>query len=122
MPYEVYKIIHVVGIMILFLSLGALFFTAFNKITLDKKQKRPWLIMHGISMFFILLGGFGLLARLGIINGFPVWVWLKLAIWVFYGALIALLIKKPQVSMWAYTSTVLLGLIAAYIANYKPFL
>ena len=122
MAYEVYKIIHVLGIMILFLSLGGLFFTAFNKVTLEKKQKRPWLIMHGVSMFLILLGGFGLLARIGVIGGFPTWVWLKLAIWAFYGALIFLLIKKPAVSKLAYIMTLILGFAAAFIANYKPFL
>ena len=122
MKYEIYKIIHVVGIMILFLSLGALFLTAFNKITLEKKQKRPWLIMHGVSMFLILLGGFGLLARIGVTGAFPIWVWLKLAIWGFYGALIFLLIRKPNVSKLAYILTLIFGFFAVYIANFKPFL
>lgn len=120
--YEVYKIIHVLGIMILFLSIGALFYTAFNKIQLDKKQKRPWLIMHGVSLFLILLGGFGLLARIGISGGFPTWVWLKIIIWGIFGGLIMLIIKLPQISKVLYLLTVILGFFAIYIANYKPFL
>ncbi|MCB0356341.1 MAG: hypothetical protein KDD40_05000 [Bdellovibrionales bacterium] len=121
MPYEVYKIIHVVGIMVLFLSLGAMFFTGFNHINADKKQRRPWMIMHGVSLFFILLGGFGLLARLGVTGSLPLWIWFKLAIWLIFGAMAVILRKKVQWSQPLLAAVIVLGLIAAYIATYKPF-
>ena len=120
--YEVYKIIHILGIMVLFLSLGALFFTAFNGIELSKKQKRPWMIAHGVSLFFILLGGFGLLARLGMASGFPLWVWVKLIVWAVFGGVAALLIRKPKLSKMTLSVTIALGFVAVYFANYKPFM
>lgn len=122
MSFEVYKVIHLVGIMMLFLSLGAFFFSSFNNIQMDKKQRKPWMIMHGVSLFIIILGGFGLLARLGVINGFPIWVWLKLIIWSYFGILIVAFIKRPKISKMALIFTLLVGLAAAYIANFKPFL
>ncbi len=119
-PYEIYKIVHIAGIMALYLSLGALIFAGAQGLELNKKIKRPWLIIHGVSLFFILLGGFGLLARLGINGAFPLWVWLKLAVWLILGAVVGLLIKKPSLSKALFAVCLFMGVAAAYYANYKP--
>jgi membrane protein YdbS with pleckstrin-like domain len=117
--YSVYKIVHVAGILLLFLSLGAFLFSSKESIQLDKKTKRPWMIMHGVSLFFVLLGGFGLLARLGIVGGFPSWVWVKLVIWTALGGAVTLILKKPNLSKVWLVAVMTLGILAAYSANYK---
>ncbi len=75
--------------------------------------------MAGIGLFLILLGGFGLLARVYQNQWYP-WVILKLVIWVILGGLIALINRKPGLSKVWYWVTLFLGLTAAWAAYFKP--
>lgn len=117
--YSVYKIVHIAGIMLLFLSLGGLILAASENLKLAKNSKKLWMIMHGVSLFVVLLGGFGLLARLGIVGGFPTWVWVKLIIWLALGGLVTLILKKPSFAKIFLSVVLMLGILAAYSANYK---
>jgi hypothetical protein len=77
---------------------------------------------HGIAALLILTGGFGMLARMGIVQGgLPVWVLLKITIWVALAAAMAL----PYLSRtWARGLLVAMPVLAALAgatALLKPF-
>jgi hypothetical protein len=70
-----------------------------------------------------LLGGFGMLARLGIMHGlnFPGWLWVKLVIWGMLGAAVIIPRRRPTLSRALLFALPILGGLAAYMAIYKPF-
>ncbi len=117
MPYFAYKLIHLTGIFLLMLSFGALIF---NQIHKTPKSPLP-AMTHGIGLLLVLFGGFGLLARLGILWPLPVWAWLKLGIWVFLAAEIALIRRKPHLGKFLWWTNIALATLAGYFAIYKPF-
>ena len=77
------------------------------------------LATHGVALFVILVSGFGMLAKLG--YGFPLWVWLKLVVWLLIGAAIALVRRLPEQATIFWFAIPLLGTVAAFLAIYKPF-
>jgi hypothetical protein len=69
----------------------------------------------------VLLGGFGLLARLGVVRGvFPLWVWIKLTVWVVLSLAVMLPYRRPQLAKPLFFLYPILGAIAAWAAIYKP--
>ena len=123
MPYPIYKLIHFLGLITV---VGALVAAAMHILrggTRADDPYRKWIrVMHGIGMFLLVLGGFGLLARLGIAHGgFPTWVTLKLVIWVLFGAAIALPHRGKGPARLVLLAIPILVLLAAALALYKPF-
>jgi hypothetical protein len=117
-PYELYKVIHFIGIFLLLMTLSALMWQMFSGGQPDFQRRKHLMIGHGVAMFFILLGGMGMLARLGI--GFPAWVWIKLAIWLVFGGIVAVIRRKPQWSNRLWVLILALAVLAAMTAIYKP--
>jgi uncharacterized membrane protein SirB2 len=117
-PYETYKVLHLAGIFFLLFSLSSYLIIVNNN--LDKFRKLAS-VMHGISLFIILLGGFGLLARLGIMNGsgLPVWIWVKLAIWIIMGVMVIFIKKFQSLSKFIWFAVPILAIVAAYLAVYN---
>lgn len=117
-PYETYKVLHILGVIFLFLSLGAYLMLASNK--MEKGRKLAG-ITHGIAALIILLGGFGLLARLEFISisSWPLWIWIKLAIWLILAVIIVLIKKIPELRTLLWFIIPILGGIAAFMAIYK---
>jgi hypothetical protein len=125
--YPVYKWLHLVAILALFVSLGG---TAVHRSLIaqgsglnppgkDDPWRRRLAILHGTSLLAILVAGFGLLARVGILWPWPHWVMAKLGIWVVLGGLIALFNRKPrQAGTWL-AGALVLGALAAYFALAK---
>lgn len=121
-PYSVYKIIHLLGILMIFLSLGGVATNAINGGEKNHLWRKPIAITHGLGLFLSLLGGFGLLARLGITHGgLPNWVIAKLAIWFIFAIIIGVIIRKPKLAKPLWSIMLILGATAAYLAGYKPF-
>lgn len=119
MPYQVYKIIHLTGIAMTLMSLGALSLYAITGGTKAALEwRKPVMITHGVGLLLALVGGFGLLARIGHAWPWGGWVFVKLAIWLFLGGATALAYKKPR-ALWGLT--IALFAVAAFMANYKPF-
>lgn len=125
MPYETYKLLHFLGILLVFAALGGVSLFAMN--LGDRRGNRARGLVaatHGLGLLVVLLGGFGLLVHLGLGHnplGWPGWVWVKLLVWLALGGLLALPYGRPHLARtlwWAYP---LLGLVAAYAAIYKPF-
>ena len=122
--YSFYKVVHIFGILLTWSALGALVLHAANGGDKSTNKKRGLVAAtHGIGMVIILVGGFGLLARIGQMHGsgFPVWIWIKLGIWVLTGALIMLPLRVPKLATPLWFLIPMLGGVAAYTAGYKPF-
>lgn len=119
----VYKVVHLLGMFMLFTVLGGIALHAVNGGTKQSNTGRRLIaIMHGVALFVILLGGFGMLARLGMVQGMlPGWVIAKLAIWVVMPVLGMMAYRKPAAAKLLLVAIPVLGGVAAWIALYKPF-
>lgn len=117
MSYAFYKIIHVVSIVA--------FFSLYMSATLKSRDKiKREVILTGIALVFILISGFGLVAKIGIAHGssWPIWLKIKLGIWFIVGmfghiALKRFFDKTPKVFWFLFGILIL----ASYLANFKPF-
>lgn len=123
--YTVYKIIHYVGIFTLVSALAA--FLAQTASSGTPLVRVPWskrlVIAHGIGLFLILLGGFGMLARLDVTQGLslPGWIWAKLALWTVLGAGVTVVKRRPEFSGPLLVLTPILAILAGTVALTKPF-
>jgi len=116
MPHSVYLVLHLVGIFLLTLAIGGVL----TKRQLgDETPFKGLAMLHGFGLFFVLVAGFGLIARLGIAWPFPMWVWLKILIWVSFGAL-PTLAKRLSLKV-AWSAAIAIFVAAAILGVYKPF-
>jgi len=122
-PYTAYKLVHFLGIFALVTMLATVATHALMGGTrADAPHRRALGISFGAAMFLVLLGGFGMLSRLGIAHtGLPTWVLLKLAIWTTLGVLIALPYRGRGYARAILIALPLLGVLAGATALYKPF-
>ena len=123
MPYYAYRFIHLFGIFALIVTLGA---AAMHGLKGGTRKDNPWRMQlgtaHGVALFLILLGGFGMLARLGMAQGgLPNWIYIKLVIWLIFGGALTAAYKGKAAAMRVLIFTPLLGLLAAMTAWYKPW-
>jgi len=73
---------------------------------------------HGIALIVILISGFGMQATLHL--GFPVWLILKIVIWLIFGGFIVLAKKSIISGFIAWFCIIALGLSAFYLAKTHP--
>lgn len=122
--FPVYKVLHLFGIFAMFTIAGGIALHALNGGTRETNVGRKLVAaLHGTAAFVILLGGFGMLARLGIVQGggFPGWVWGKLFIWVLLSATAMLPYRRPALAKPMLFALPVVGAVAAWLAIYKPF-
>jgi hypothetical protein len=118
-----YNVVHIVGIVLAMSALGATAIHALNGGTRQTNRARALVAaLHGVGVLLILVGGFGMLARLGFRHGanFPGWLWVKLAVWVAVAALVVVPYRRPALAKPVYVALPILGGLAAYMAIYKP--
>jgi hypothetical protein len=122
-PYAAYKVLHLTGVFMVIMSLGGVAMNSINGGTKANSWHRPAALTHGIGMLLVLVGGFGLLARLGFVHSAlpPGWALAKFGIWLLLGGLLGVLIRRPKNARAIWFLVVILGTFAAYLANYKPF-
>lgn len=119
--YAVYKVMHLVGAFMIILALGGAAANSINGVPKKNSWRKSMMITHGIGMILSLVGGFGLLARLGVVHGMlPGWALAKLGIWLVFGALVGVVAKKPNSAKFVWFLIILLGAAAAYLAGSKP--
>lgn len=114
MSYQVYKILHVVSIVV--------FFSAMAMSSVRKEKSKSGMIITGVSLILILVSGMGLVARIGIPHGvsWPLWLNIKVAIWLTVGVLGHVVMKRfPAFLGKFYWVSVGLLAVASYMANYK---
>jgi hypothetical protein len=116
MSYEFYKVLHVLGIVLVFMALGAQAFHGANGGSKDT-NKVAGLVMgtHGLGLLLLLVAGFGMLAKIQSMSaGLPGWLHPKLLIWVLIGAAPVLLNRKPELGKIMWFVLPLLALGGAY--------
>lgn len=113
-----YKVLHVLGFFLVFTALGGAILQAHLGGGNGRGRKLTG-IAHGVGLLILLVSGFGALAKLGV--GFPVWVWLKIVIWLVFGGVTVLVRKQPSLAGALWWLLPLLGAFAGYLALYKPF-
>ncbi len=116
--YPVYFVVHLLGVLMTFAALGGIAIQ--GSYTEQSPSARKFTsILHGVALFLVLLGGFGLAARINVMHGaFPPWLWFKLAIWVVLGGAVALLRRMPSLARPALLLLVVLGVMSAYTAKF----
>lgn len=133
MSYPVYKIIHLLGMFTLLVALAGLCARAAwamasagaaSQGSATVPGKRLLVVLHGVGLFLVLLGGFGMMARLGLTHGiaFPAWIWIKIGIWLVAGGLVVVPKRRPGWSVPLLVALPLLAALAGAVALYKPFL
>lgn len=121
--HSFYNVVHIVGIALVMSALGGVALHALNGGTRQTNRARSLVAaLHGTGALLILVGGFGMLARLGFRHGasFPGWLWVKLSVWVVVAALLFLPYRKPELARPVYLVLPVLAGVAAYMAVYKP--
>jgi hypothetical protein len=124
MSYVAYKLVHLFGLFALFVALaGMAGHAAAGHPKADNRSHRALLVLHGAGALIALTGGFGLMARTGIMHGarFPGWIWAKLLLWLLLGGMIALPYRNRPMAKVLLLGLPVLGLLGAYLASYKPF-
>lgn len=121
-PYEIYKIVHLIGIFMIMISLGGLIIHAINEGEKANNRFRKAIgITHGVGLVLVLVAGFGLLARIGIHWPWPGWVIGKVVIWLVLGVFSALPYRMGASGKGLWYALIVLGALAAYLAIMKPF-
>lgn len=118
--YETYKILHFFGIALLLLGLGSILGSYAVTANVKGKAKMAGFIAHGLGLLLALTGGFGMAARLGLVNGLPGWIYGKLAIWVILGIGISLSKRKAQWGTFLFLIYAGLVGVASWLAITKP--
>ena len=118
LSYDFYKILHVSAVLMIFLSVGGMIALARAQVV-GAAANKMMSILHGTGLLIALVGGFGVMARIGLsMDG---WIIGKLVIWTVFGGLMVLVKRKPEMTtIWAVLSIVL-GIVASYLAILKPF-
>lgn len=114
--YEIYKILHIYAVVVMILSL------AINLVVPEKIKF--FSILSGFFTFLVLVGGFGLMARIGIKHGqmFPLWITIKMLVWSIIGIGTPIAIKRfvPARKLIVLKIVMMLSLISIIMAVYKP--
>ncbi|MGB0416202.1 MAG: hypothetical protein ACPGKS_05090 [Coraliomargarita sp.] len=119
MPAYIYHILHLIGILMLFMGYGALLGRSMAG-SEHAGVKKLGSITSGIGLVLIIIAGFGLMAKV-YSNTFLPWMMVKLAIWVVLGGLIALINRKPALAVPLWWTILGLGSLSVIMVYAKPF-
>jgi len=111
MPIYIYHILHLTGIIMLFLGYGALLGRSLAGSD-DSKVKKLGSITSGIGLLLIFIAGFALITKMNYSFGAP-WIIVKLIIWFALGGLIVLINRKPAIAGMLWWILVFLGFLAS---------
>ena len=116
MSIEFYRVLHIVGIMLVFMSLGAAILHSANGGSREQNPSRKLVsALNGTGLLLLLVAGFGMLARLQLMSGgLPPWIYPKLLVWLLLGASPVLIVRKPGSAPLMWFALPLLGGVAAY--------
>lgn len=115
-----YKVLHLSGVFLVLLSLGSLI--AIGALgDSAARWKRLFSALNGIGLLLIVVAGFGLLARLGASWPWQGWVFVKLLIWLFFGASLTLVDRLKERALVLWWAALAAAICAAYLGVFKPF-
>ncbi len=112
MSPTLYSLVHVASA---FLLVGVTF-KAFA--SPDASQKRQVMMLAGIFSLLMLVGGFGLIAKLN--YGFPLWIVIKVLCWLGLSAMAGLAYRMPDKRPALVMTTRVLVILAVYCVYYRP--
>lgn len=113
MSPEIYRVLHVVGVLMLFVGLGGMFASEAGK------APKLFAMLHGIGLLVMLVAGIGFAHKSG--YGWPNWLLAKIACWLLVGAM-PVLVKRGIVPRVAGVLLALaIGATAVWLAQAKPF-
>ncbi len=118
MSYEAYRLFHIIGILMVFMSIGAAIIRARLNDTTETIRKQI-MMRHGIGLLVVLVAGFGAMAKAGI--PFAGWIAVKFVIWLIIGGIVGMMARMGSKANVMWYVALLLGIVAAYLAIYKPF-
>jgi hypothetical protein len=111
MSLQTYHILHLVGLILVFVGFGGL---------LSSDGARKAMKWHGIGLVVSLVSGFGMLAKMGIMGSMPVWVWIKIALWLVLGFLPVLSKRRVLSAPVVVLIAMVVGAVLAYLGYMKP--
>ena len=118
LSYTTYKLIHIVGVFLLFGVYAALGLWAMNeRPSKENKYEKLGFAAHGIGSILIILGGFGMLASIypdTSVMGVG-WVHIKLTLWLILGGGLTALRKKPEYAKQILIISFVITILAAAI-------
>ncbi len=121
---HVFKIIHVLSVLLLFYAFGALSSLSAearegttNNRTADNANayaKRIYKALHGLALLLILLTG---LAQMHLLKtGFPVWIQVKMGVWLLIGGSLSLVVRRPHWRSWTWALLLAIAAVAVTAA------
>jgi len=122
MSFEFYKMLHLLGIMLVFLNVGGLLVHALSGQTKAQFKARSLIAsLGGIGLVLVLVAGFGMMAKTHAQWSLFNWLGIKTLLWVFFGMLPIFAYRdRERIRFWVGLSIVF-GATAAYLAIFKPF-
>jgi uncharacterized membrane protein SirB2 len=115
MSHQFYNVLHLIMVMLFALTAGSALF--------DQEGKKWPKIVQGIASLMILVGGMGLLARLGFAHGsaWPSWVMVKIVLWAFLAIGSPILIKRLKAQKFGVIAYMFIIMtVAAILGVTKP--
>lgn len=111
-----FRLLHHLGLVLVVFALGGVALHRYRGGNRNDLEVRRFVaLVHGAGMMLLLVGGL----MQAMVLGFPLWVWLKLFVWLLMGLALALSYRLPGKA--AYWLTPLLAVIATAIVLIKPF-
>ena len=77
------------------------------------------MMTHGVALAILFVTGFGL-AKGSVQSSMPMWILVKIGIWIALAAGIIFARKFPKYASQMWVAVIGLGFCAAYMAIYKP--
>ena len=113
-----FTVLHLFGVFLVFAGLGGL---CLQTATPEGERGRKLGGMtHGIGLIVVLISGLGAIASTGIGPSIPMWVWLKILIWLTFGGIVVLIRKAPNLRVPLLFALPALGAVAAWLALVRP--
>lgn len=116
MPVHFYQILHVVGIIMIFMGYGALLARSLVK-SEDASVRKLGSVTSGIGLLLVIVAGFGMIHKIGYSFTAP-WLIIKILIWLALGGVIVLINRKPDLAKPLWWSILGLGSLAVILVYY----
>ena len=115
MSLQVYQLVHLISVMLL---VGTTFAAFANP---DPDKRKSTLMGSGILSFLVLLGGFGLKAKVPYDIGWPGWLIVKLGCWLVLSGLAGIAFRKPGSAGGLRVIAILVIAAAVSMVYLRPF-
>ena len=115
MTPEFYRVLHVAGVLVLFLGLGGALLGS-----KDGKTPRAAMALHGVGLLIMLVAGIGTVHKDDALD-WGNWLYAKIGCWVLVAAMPTLVKKGMVPRAVGLLLAIALGVTAVWLAQAKPF-